>query len=94
MRGQLHAASAAAIAFVLCLAGLSFVVVAWPLTLRHPAILSFADSSGVQSLAKSAGLVLLLGYLAGIVGWLVILAMGLDGRRRLASVLNGRASRG
>lgn len=89
MRGQLHAASAAAaIAFVLCLAGFCFVVVAWPQVVTHPPMLTLAGGSGVKSAARAAGLVLLLGYLAGIVGWFATLAMGLDGRRRLASVLN------
>ena len=94
MRGQLHTASAAAaIAFVLCLAGFCFVVVAWPPVVTPPPTLTLAGSSGVQSVARAAALVLLLGYLAGIVGWFASLAMGLDGRRWLASVLNGPTPR-
>jgi hypothetical protein len=92
MRRQLHSASAAAaMTFVLCIAGLSFVVLALlPATLySDPAFLIAPVRSTANNLAKATCLIVLLGYAAGIVGWLATFVIGCDGRHRLASVLNG-----
>jgi hypothetical protein len=92
MRRQLHSASAAAaMTFVLCIAGLSFVVLALlPATLSSdPAFLITPMYSTVHNFAEATCLILLLGYAAGIVGWLATFVIGCDGMHRLASVLNG-----
>ena len=96
MRRQFHSASAAAaMTFVLCIAALSFVVlVLLPATLYSDhAFLTTPIRSNVHNFAKATCLILLLGYAAGIVGWLATLVMGCDGMHRLASVLNGPTSK-
>jgi hypothetical protein len=94
MRRQLHSASAAAaMTFVLCITGLSFVVIALPAMLHSEWVLTTTIRSNVPNFAKATCLILLLGYAAGIVGWLATLAMGCDGMHRLASVLNGPTSK-
>jgi hypothetical protein len=96
MRRQFHLTSAAAaMTFVLCIAGLSFVVLALlPATLyTDQAFLITPIRSTAHNLAKAACLILLLGYAVGIVGWLATLVIGCDGMHRLASVLNGGLGR-
>jgi hypothetical protein len=95
MRRQLHAASAAAaMTFVVCITVLLFVVLALPAMIHSDhALLTAPIRSNVRNFAKATCLILLLGYAAGIVGWLATLAMGCDGMHRLASVLNGPTSK-
>jgi hypothetical protein len=94
MRRQFHSASAAAaMTFVLCIAGLSFVVIAVPATLHSEWVFTTPIRSNVHNFAKAICLILLLGYAAGIVGWLATLAVGCDGMHRLASVLNRPTSK-
>jgi hypothetical protein len=94
MRRQFHSASAsAAMTLVLCIAGLSFVVIAVPATLHSEWVFTTPIRLNVHNFAKAICLILLLGYAAGIVGWLATLAVGCDGMHRLASVLNRPTSK-
>lgn len=94
---QLHTApAAAAMTFVLCLAGFSFIVFALlPLQgvyAAHTAPIT-SLSSGTRQIARAVGLVLLLGYASGVVGWVATFALRRDGMHRLASVLNDQRGR-
>lgn len=91
MYRQLHFTPAiAAITFVLCLAGFAFVVLVLlpsPFGQQLAPGTSVGIGRGALHLGKAAVLVVLLGYAAGIVGWLATLGLRCDGMHRLASLL-------
>ena len=94
MRRQFHSAAATtATALLLCLAVVAFfVIVLLPAQAAfavHP-LRTTALATGVQNLARAAGTLLLIGYAAGIVGWVATFLLRCDGMHRLASVRNGR----
>lgn len=97
MPRQLHSApAAAAMTVILCVAGCSFVTLAMlasrsPIAYHFPAINSVGAQ--VHNLVRGVMAILLLGYLVGIVGWLMTFALRWDGMHRLASVLNGSHQR-
>ena len=93
MPRQLHTApAAAAMTLILSAAGFLFVFISmlasgspppYGLPLLAPA------GTQVRNLVPAVMTVLFLGYLAGVVGWLVLLAVHSDGKHRLESLLNG-----
>jgi hypothetical protein len=91
MQRQLHFTPAiAAITFVLCLAGFAFVVLVLlpsPFAQQLVPIKSIAIGHGAAHLGKSAMDIVLVGYGAGILGWLATFGLRCDGMHRLASVL-------
>ncbi|HEU5231672.1 MAG TPA: hypothetical protein VFU50_02350 [Terriglobales bacterium] len=91
MQRQLHFTPAiAAITFVLCLAGFAFVVLVLlpsPFAQQLVPVKSIAIAHGAAHLGKAAVYVVLIGYAAGIVGWLATFGLQCDGMHRLASVL-------
>ena len=89
MQRQLHFTPAiAAITFVLCLAGFGFVVVALlPSPLAQEFLPMKSVGYGALHLGKAAGLVLVIGYAMGIVGWLATFGLRCDGMHRLSSML-------
>ena len=94
MRRQLHSTAAiTATVLLLCAAVAAFLLIA---VLPAPSLFSLHPISitevrtGAQNLAKATMTVLLLGYAAGVVGWIATFALGSDGMHRLNSVLNGR----
>jgi hypothetical protein len=94
MLRQLHSGpAAAAIVVVICVAASSFVLFAL-LPARGVSALPILPVTPlptmVGNLGKAAGLILLLGYTSGVIGWLVMFAVGGDGLHRLPSVLNDR----
>lgn len=91
MPRQLHSApAAAAITFVLCVASFSFVVfVLLPAVSVYPHGITVRPVSvEARNIARAVGMVLLLGYSAGVFGWIAAFALRRDGMHRLASVLN------
>ena len=91
MQRQLHFTSViAATAFVLCLAGLAFVVLILlpsPFGQQLLPIRPIGLAHGAAHLGKAAVYVVLLGYAAGLLGWLATFGLQCDGMHRLASVL-------
>jgi len=91
MQRQLHfTAAIAAITFVLCLAGLAFVVLVLlpsPFGQELVPVKWVGVAHGAAHLGKSAVYLVLVGYAAGIVGWLATFGLRCDGMHRLASVL-------
>ncbi len=92
MQRQLHFTPAiAVIAFVLCLAGSAFVIlVLLPSPYAHQLlpITPTRIGHGAMHLGKAAVFVVLVGYGAGILGWLGTFGLRCDGMHRLASVLD------
>ena len=83
MRNLHSVPAAAAMGFVLCLAGFSFVMFSI-LTGGSSQTLPITDlRNGVRHIGAAAGLVILLGYAAGMLGWLVTLALRRDGKHRV-----------
>ena len=83
---NLHSVSAAAVmGFVLCLAGFSFVMFSILKSGGYPSqILPITDlRNGVRHIGAAAGLVILLGYAAGMLGWVVTFALRRDGKHRV-----------
>jgi len=93
MPRQLHTApAAAAMTLILSAAGFLFVAISMLATGSPlPYGLPFITSAGmhVRNLVPAVMTVLFLGYLAGVVGWLVLFAVHNDGKHRLESLLNG-----
>lgn len=91
MQRQLHFTPAvAAITFVLCLAGFAFVVVVLlpsPFGQQLVPTSSIGIAHRAAHLGKAAVYVVLLGYAAGLIGWLATFGLRCDGMHRLASVL-------
>ena len=91
MQRQLHFTPAiAAITFVLCLAGFAFVVLVLlpsPFAQQLVTVSSTGIAHGAAHLGKAAVYVVLIGYAAGILGWLATFGLRCDGMHRLASVL-------
>ena len=91
MQRQFHFTPAiAAITFVLCLAGFAFVVLVLlpsPFGQQLVTIKSVEITHGAAHLGKSAVYVVLVGYAAGIIGWLATFGLRCDGMHRLACVL-------
>jgi len=94
MTHQIHhsAPEAAAMTFLLTLAGLVFVAVSIlasgsPLLGCLPLIAS--EGTHIGNLVPAVTTVLFLGFLAGVVGWLALPVIHSDGKHRLESLLNG-----
>lgn len=93
MPRQLHTnPAAAAMTLILSAAGFLFVAISMfgsgsPMPYGLPSIAS--AGTHVRNLVPAVMTVLSLGYLAGVVGWLVLFAVHNDGKHRLESVLNG-----
>lgn len=85
MRNLHSVPAAAAMGFVLCLAGFSFVMFSILTSREYSSqILPITDvGNGVRHLGAAAGLVILLGYAAGVLGWLVTFALRRDGKHRV-----------
>ena len=80
--------AAAAMGFVLCLAGFAFVMFSVltggvypvrPLTITHVGM-------GVGHIGAAAGLLILTGYVAGVIGWLAAFALHRDGKHRVEAL--------
>ena len=96
MPRQLHSApAAAAITLVLCIACFSFIVfVLLPAVAATPGThIIIAGSPGVhiRNITRGALLILTLGYLAGIMGWITVFAAHRDGMHRLTSLFTAEA---
>jgi hypothetical protein len=97
---QLHSASAAAaITLVLCVACFSFLVfvllpavAAMPGNL-HPTVTIASPSVQIRNITRGALLILLLGYVVGILGWIAAFAARRDGMHRLNLLLSERQLR-
>ena len=94
MRRQFHSAAATtATALLLCLIVVAFFIIvilpAQSVFAVHP-LRTMAVATGIKNLARAAGTLLLIGYVAGILGWLATFLLRCDGMHRLASVRNGR----
>jgi hypothetical protein len=95
MRNLHSLPAAAAMGFVLCLAGFSFVMFSILTSGAYPAhTLSIPEvGSGVRHIGAAAGLLILLGYAAGVIGWLTMFALRCDGKHRIEALfrtLEGR----
>lgn len=95
MRNLHSSPAAAAMGFVLCLAGFSFVMLsiltpgAYPTqTLSIPEV-----GSGVRNIGAAAGLLILLGYAVGVVGWLATFALRRDGKHRIEALFRALEGR-
>ncbi len=92
MQRQLHFTPAiAAITFVLCLAGFAFLILVLLPSPYAQQLLPITPTSighGALHLGKAAVLIVLLGYGAGILGWLGTFGLRCDGMHRLSSVLD------
>ena len=94
MARQLHSApAAAAITLVVCVASTAFMIfvllpgVSFP---AHQGIAIPPVSTHIRNITRAAGVVLMLGYLSGLVGWMIRLVLHRDGMHRLASILKTR----
>jgi hypothetical protein len=85
MRNLHSVPAAAAMGLVLCLAGFSFVMFSILTSGEYASqILPITDVRNcVRHIGAAAGLVILLGYAAGMLGWLVIFALRRDGKHRV-----------
>jgi len=94
MARQLHSApAAAAITLVICIAAVAFMIFvllpgAFPVD--HSAFAIPSVGTHVRNITRAVGVVLMLGYLTGVIGWVVTLALRQDGMHRLASVRSAR----
>lgn len=91
MRTSTHSSPAvAAIALILCAVGISFVafmmITSNGLTLEIPAMTAPAHFEPFVNLARATGTLVLAGYAAGILGWLLAFALHGDGVHRLAGL--------
>jgi hypothetical protein len=88
MRNLHSVPAAAAMGFVLCLAGFSFVMFSILTAGAYPAqTLSIPEGgSGVGHIGAAAGMLILLGYAAGVIGWLVTFALHRDGKHRIEAL--------
>jgi hypothetical protein len=78
---------------VVCVATVAFMIfVLLPgasLPIRHASAIP-AVGTHIRNITRAAGIVMMLGYLSGVVGWIVTLALRRDGMHRLASVRSVR----
>jgi hypothetical protein len=78
---------------VVCIATTAFMIlvllpgVSLP---THHAFAIPAVGTHIRNITRAAGVVMMLGYLSGVVGWMVTLALRCDGMHRLASVRSVR----
>ena len=93
MARQLHSApAAAAMTLVICIAAVAFMIFCLlPGALPdHQAFAIPSVGTHVRNITRAAGVVLMLGYFTGVIGWVVTLALRRDGMHRLASVRSVR----
>ena len=94
MARQLHSApAAAAITLVICIAAVAFMIfVLLPGASLgdHHALAIPSVGTHVRNITRAVGVVLMLGYFTGVIGWVVTLALRQDGMHRLASVRSAR----
>lgn len=89
MPRQLHSApAAAAMTLVICIASVAFMIfVLLPGAAFSNHGIPFPNAGRhILNLTRVVGFVVMLGYAAGIVGWLAVLSFKRDGMHRLASV--------
>ena len=100
MPRQLHSGpAAAAITLVVCVACFSFLVfvllpalAAAPQTLSHSVTIG-EPSVHIRNLTKGAFTILMLGYFAGVMGWIALFIAHRDGMHRLNVLLTQRGLR-
>jgi hypothetical protein len=93
MARQLHSApAAAAMTLVICVATVGFMILVLLPGVSLPTHHAFAVpvNTHIRNITRAAGIVMILGYLSGLVGWIVTLALRRDGMHRLASVRSVR----
>ncbi len=94
MPRQLHSApAAAAITFVLCTAGFAFIVfvlVAAASFQLHRPLTVPGVGAHILNLTRATGMVLLLGYLSGMIVWILLFVLRRDGMHRLAELKSRR----
>ncbi len=94
MARELHSApAAAAMALIVCVAAVSFMILVLLPSVTFPTHHSLAVpavSRQIGYLSRAAGMVILLGYLSGIMGWMLMWALRRDGMHRLASMRSVR----
>ena len=94
MPRQLHSApAAAAITLVICVATTAFMIFVLLPGVSFPANHALpipTVGTHIRNITRAVGFVVMLGYLTGVVGWIVMLILRQDGMHRLASVLNRR----
>ena len=94
MPHQLHSApAAAAMILVVCIATVTFMILVLLPGMSlptHHVIAIPAVGTHIRNITRAAGIVMLLGYLSGIAGWIVMLVLRCDGMHRLASVQSVR----
>ena len=86
---NLHSVPAAAMmGFVLCLTGFSFVMFSILTSGAYPThTLSLSEVvGGLRRISAAAGLLILLGYGAGVIGWLAMFALRRDGKHRIEAL--------
>ena len=85
---NLHLSAAAAVGFVLCLAGFSFVMVSILASGAYATdTLSITGVGGALGrVASRAGWLMLFGYAAGVAGWLATFAFRRDGKHRMEAL--------
>lgn len=89
MPRPLHSApAAAAMTIVICVASVAFMIfVLLPgASFPNQGIPALNGGRHILNLTRAVGFVVILGYAAGIIGWLTLLGFKRDGMHRLASV--------
>lgn len=94
MARELHSApAAAAMALIVCVVGVSFMILVLLPGVTFPtyhALAVPAVSRHISNISRAAGMVILFGYLSGVIGWMVMLAFRQDGMHRIASMRSVR----
>ena len=94
MARQLHSApAAAAITLVVCVATTAFMIFVLLPAASVTAAHQFASppvSTHIGNITRAVGVILGLGYLSGLVGWIVLFVLHRDGKHRLASLMKTR----
>lgn len=93
---NLHSVPAAAMmGFVMCLAGFSFVMFSILASGQYASqALPIPDvGNGVRHIGAAAGLVILLGYVAGMAGWLAAYVLRRDGKHRIEELFRALQKR-
>ena len=80
--------SAAAVGFVLCLAGFSFVMflILAPGTYANEMLSATGIGGALGRIGTGAGWLILFGYAAGAAGWLAMFALRRDGKHRIEAL--------
>ena len=88
MRNHHSLPAAVMMGFVLCLAGFSLVMFSILASGQYGGqVLPITDfGNGARHIGGAAGLVILLGYVAGVVGWLAAYTMRRDGKHRVEAL--------